>query len=219
MKGILTLLIAVISISVYGQVEETKHLLSFGHQNGYVIEHDGADEKMVYKFLEDHYKKYGKVKRNKKAGEWSCESCQIGVISSSPMDVYFKVKEGKGLTSSYHFFDEGTQFISSENSADASKKINNFLTNVFYEVKRDVIKMELEEEEKILKDFEKDLSKLEKKNKDLHEDIEDYKKKIIEAEEDIEKNLEEQADMKMSIEKQTRNVSEITKKLNNVGKG
>ena len=219
MKGLYTLLFAVISVSIFGQVEETKSLMSFGHQDSYMIEHDGADEKMVYKFLEDHYKKYGKVKRNKKAGEWLCESCQIGVISSSPMDVYFKVKEGKDQTTSYHFFDDGTQFLSGENNAEAEANIENFLMNVFYEVKRKVIRKELEEQEKVLKNFEKDLGKLEKKNKDLHEDIEDYKRKILEAEENIERNLEEQADKKMEIDKQTLNVSEITKRLNNVGKG
>ena len=219
MKGIYTLLFAIFTVSLFGQVKETKHLMSFGHQDSYMIEHDGADEKMVYKFLEDHYKKYGKVKRNKKAGEWACEGCQIGVISSSPIDVYFKVKEGKDQTTSYHFFDDGVQFLTSENNAETHAAIESFLMNVFYEVKRMVIKEELEEEEKNLKDLEKEMGKLEKKNAGLHEDIADYKRKILEAEENIEKNLEEQADKKMEIQKQTQNVSEITKRLNSVGKG
>lgn len=219
MKHLFTLLIiCMINFTATAQVSETNADLSLGSQNAFVMEHDGANKKMVNKILENAIKEYGKVKRNKKAKEWHCLQCDVPGISG-PTNVYFKIDEGKGMTTSYVFFDDGTKFISSENAADAAKRIKQNLTSVKHDITRAVISEELEDEEDNLKDRNKEQEKLEKKNKDLHEDIEKYKEKIAEAEKNIEKNLQEQEDKKMEIEKQGKVVEEVTNRLNSVGKG
>jgi len=203
--------------NLIGQVTETMYPLSLGEQNAFVMEHKGADAKTVNKILEDAIKEYGKVKRNKKAKEWSCLQCEVPGISK-PTNVYFKIDEGKGMTTSYTYFDDGTKFISSKNAPEIAERLKKSLKHVSYDVTRDVISEELKDEEKNLEKQNKEKEKLERKNEDLHEDIEDYRKKIAEAEKNIEKNLQEQEDKKMEIEQQARKVGDVTDRLNAVGK-
>jgi len=219
MKNVILLLCSLfLAFAGNSQVSERASEISLGSQNAFVTEHPGASKKMVTKILENAIKEFGKVKRNKKAKEWNCLQCDVPGISG-PANVYFTIEEAKGMTRSYVFFDDGTQFISSDNNSDLAANLKKKLTMVGYDVTRAVISNELDDEEGNLKDRNKELSKLEKKNKDLHNDIEKYKKKISEAEAEIEKNLHSQEDKKMEIEKQSRLVEEVTEKLNAVGKG
>jgi len=218
MKTLITLFSTVFLFTqLQAQISEDAVTLSLGEQNAFVVEHPGANKKMVTKIMEKALKEYGKVKRNKKAKEWNCLQCSVPGISGET-NVYFKIREGKGMITSYVAYDDGTQFISSANSPEAADRISKQLTFVGYDVTRAVISNELKNEEKSLKDRNKEQEKLEKKNKDLHNDIADYEKKIKEAEAAIEKNLQEQEDKKMEIEKQINVVEEVTDRLNNVGK-
>jgi hypothetical protein len=212
----ITLMLSGVALSA--QVEEVGAMLSLGKQAAFVIDHPGADEKMVSNIWEDAIKQYGKIKKNKKAGEWACNQCVVPLVSTRPMDIYYKIDEGKDISTSYTFFDDGEKFIDSDNDPKSAKIITDILQTMAYDVEREVINNELKNEEDRLKDYVKDLSKLEKKNEDLHNDIEDYKEKIRKAEKEIEKNFEEQADKKMEIEKQGRIVQKVTDKLNNVGR-
>jgi len=212
-----TFLSLLFCLSLNAQVFETKQDLSVGTQNAYAMDHPGADKGMVEDALDETIKQYGKVKRNRKAKEWNCSDCKIPTISSSPINIYYKVEEGKGQVTSYLFIDDGSQFLSSKNN-DRAAAIEKLNMDIFYDVKRKVINKELENEEDNLKDFNKDLSKLEKKNQDLLNDIEDYKEKIRKAEKEVEQNLQSQEYKKMEIEQQKSKVSDVTDKLNNVGR-
>lgn len=219
MKSIITLIFSFILIGTsFGQNSERKASISLGDQNAFVVEHPGAEKKMVEKALEAEIKKFGKVKRNKKAKEWACMQCKASSISSSPVDIYYKVEEGKGQVTSLIFISDGTQFINSDNDSGAANAIQEIHTNIMYDVEKRIITKQLENEEGNLKDYQKDLSKLEKKNKKLHEDIEEYKEKILKAEADIEQNLLDQEDKKLQIEQQETKVGQVTDLLNNVGK-
>ncbi len=218
MKNLIFTLSALFCMStLFGQISERNAELSLGNHNAFVSVHEGANQKMVNKILENAIKEYGKVKRNKKAKEWNCLQCTVPGISGGT-NVYFKIEEEKGQTSSYVFFDDGTKFISSENAPDIAASLKTKLSYIGHDITRAVIKEELKDEENNLKDRNKEQEKLEKKNKDLHKDIEEYKKKISEAEKDIERNLQEQEDKKMEIEKQSRVIEKVTTRLNNVGK-
>ena len=217
MKYFTLAIILLLTTQLMGQITEQKAALSLGEHNCFVTVYKDAEKKMVEKAVENAIKEYGKVKRNRKANEWNCLQCKVPGMSGLT-NVYFKVEEGKGQISSYIFFDDGLQFINSENNPEASALVTKSLKYIGYDVSKQVITKELEREEDMLKDRNKEQKKLEDKNKDLHEDIEEYKRKISEAEKNIEKNLQEQEDKKMEIEKQSRVIQNVTDKLNNVGK-
>lgn len=217
MKYLYSLFVLFFTINLQAQVNQKSVSLSLGDQMAFVMEHNNADKKTVEKIVEKAFKEYGKVKRNRKAKEWTCESCEISMISSKPLTVYYKVEEKRGHIETYIFFDDGSKFICSENDEKASKAIEKFNVNIYNDVLKSVIAEELKNEEKNLKNYNKDLVKLGKKEEDLHKDIEKFKMKIKEAEKEIEEYLLKQEEKKMQIAKQEKLVKSVEDKLNKVG--
>lgn len=198
------------------QVQEVRYVMSLGEQNAFMMDHQDADGKMVADVIEKILKEYGKIKRNREAGEWYCEECTIHAISHESIQLYYKVEGRRNMSTSYLFFDDNTQFISSDNAPEKAAAVREIAMEIFYEVKRELLRIEIEDMEEMLKDFEKDLSKLVKKNSELHEDIEEYKDKIRKAEKDIEENLGAQQDRTMEIEKQKLQIKSTIEKLNKI---
>jgi len=207
-------------MSIFGQeITEVSKVMSLGSKNAFVIDHPRASEKMAIKAWENYMKEYGKAKKNRKAGEYESLQSKIHLISGENLDVYFKVEKGNEQVSTFIFFDDGSEFLSSESDAEKIDGVYSFLTPYVYEVEKLVIQQDLEDEEDSLKDLGKEQSKLEKENKKMHEDIDEWKKKIAETEADIETNLQEQENKKMEILSQEEQVEKVRDKLNAVGRG
>lgn len=205
--------------SLSAQVVTQKEMaMSLGNQIGFVVDLEGADDGLAEDVWKEYLKEYCKVKRNKKADEYYCEDCKVSLLSTSPMQVTLKLDERKEMTVASAFFDTGSSFISSEADGSMAESVEKFMYNYALEVKRSVIENDLKEQEKELKNFNKDQEKLEKLNKGFHKDIEKAKKQIVEAEENIEKNLKEQEAKQIEIKSQLKLVEGITGRLNSVGK-
>ena len=215
----LVFLMAFLSLPLFSQdIREVEKTISMGAQPAFVINHPNATAKMAEAAWEDHMKKKGKAKKNRKSKEFETLEAEINMISSSPLNIYFLAEDGADMATSYIFFDNGSGFITSSSDETAAGGIYEFLTPYVYGVEKLVIQEELDSEEKGLKDMTKDLEKLGKSNTDLHEDIEKWKEKIRQAEMDIEKNLQEQEAKKEEITNQESIIEEVKKKLNAVGK-
>jgi len=217
MKYLLYFSFLMFSLNIQAQVQEKTSSLSLGDQMAFVMEHQDADKKTVEKIIEKKLKQYGKVKRNKKAKEWACDQCEISMIDNQPISVYYKVEEKQGMIATYTFFDDGTKFLCTENDQAAGLAITKFNLEIYHDVSRAVITEELKNEEKNLKGFGKDLSKLGKEEEDLHKDIEKFKQKIKDAEKEIEENLIKQEEKRMQIAKQESLIDSVKDKLNKVG--
>lgn len=127
------------------ELQEVEYFMSLGKQNAFVMDYPGADKKMVENVFDDTVGEYGKVKRNRKADEWNCMACKANLISSDEMNIYYKIEEGKDLITSYLFFDDGQKFISFENDLEAAAVIEEICVEMYLEVKREIIRSELEE--------------------------------------------------------------------------
>lgn len=206
------------SLILSAQVKEGSYECSLGKQYGYLMDHFDTDKGIVEDVMENMIGEYGKVKRNRKAKEWYCNACTINKIGSAPLDIYYKVEEGKDLVTTYVFVDNGEKFISSYNDKDAAEVIEEINYKIYLEIQREKLRKQIEDMEDELKKFEKDLSKLVKKNEGLHADIENYKENIRQAEKDIEQNLNDQEDKRIEIEQQKKVISKTTDKLNQVGR-
>ena len=201
-------------------VEESKVSLSVGSQNAYVIEVEGADKKMTERVWKDFVKDMdAKVKKNKKAKEFYSEKVRVnGVNNGTPIDLYMKVFERRGLVEIYVAGDRGDAFISSNDTPDDTEPMMYMVEQFSYELQRKVTEKILEEQEKLLKNLQKDLTKLEDKNEDYHNDIKKAEDKIRQAEERIEVNLRDQDEKRIQIAKQTAAVEAIVEKYNAIGK-
>lgn len=220
MKYTISLLLAAfLCISLNAQVSESNQTMSLGPKPAFSIDIDGTDKKMTEKTWKDYIKEYGKVEKNKKAKEFYMTQVRIPVITGSGLvNLFSKVDEGKNMSSVTIWVDNGAAFVSSDENEEAASGAIRFMKDFGNILTKKVITKELEEEEKSLKNLNKDLGKLENKNKDLHEEIEKAKEKIRKAEENIVKNLAEQDEKKAAIEAQSEKVAEVTARLNNVGK-
>lgn len=220
MKNILlVLVISVFSLPLMAQdIREVEKTISMGAQPAFVINHPNATAKMAEAAWEEHMKKNGRSKKNRKSKEYETLESEINMISSSPLNIYFIAEDGADMATSYIFFDNGTEFITSNNNAKSAEGIYEFLTPFVYGVEKLVVEEEMEMEEKSLKSMNKDLEKLGKTNESYHEEIEKLQEKIRQAEIDIEKNLQEQEAKKAEINTQEGVIEAVKKKLNSIGK-
>jgi DNA repair ATPase RecN len=219
MKNYLLILFLAFSVQMMGQeIVEQDRTMSKGLHNGFYIEIPGAEKKQVEKIWKNYLKEFSKKVKDKK-GEYYTEEANIPLINgANQLIVYAKVEEGMDQSTIYTWVDLGGAFLNSGEHASQYDGFAQFLEDFYYEVRRDVVKKELEDAEDMLKDIQKDLEKLQDKNKDYHRDIEKAQEKIREAEDKITKNIKEQDDVQIKLEKQKREVEKIMEKFNNVGK-
>lgn len=220
MKYFYTVALALlIHVCAYAQVIEKNVTMSLGNNNAFIIDLPGADKGLTENLLKKHLKDYGKFEKNKKAKEFYIMNTRVPAIGASgQVSLFFKITEGKDMSSLTMWVDNGSSFVSSDEVPSEANGAEVFLTDFSYVVSREVIRKQLEDQEKALKDLEKDLSKLEGKNSDYHEDIEKANQKIAEAEQNIEQNLRDQDAKREEIEKQKQILESVAEALNNVGK-
>ncbi|MDX1684046.1 MAG: hypothetical protein R3275_02360 [Saprospiraceae bacterium] len=201
--------------STEGQVTEQAKTMSLGTQNALIVGVPDADERTIERQWKDYLGEYGRVRRNRKAGEYYADDIKIPSISGAgTLDVYSWAKDGQLIT----FFDMGNGFLSSESHPSDYRNAVVFLNEFKYHVQRYIINEELEEQEDELDDLKDQLERLKKNNDDYHEDIEEAKEAIAEAEANIEQNVVDQKNKKKEIEGQKNVIEEIRNRLENVGK-
>ncbi len=222
MKAFLTLIFSTLVftglISAQDAIERSVSM-SLGPQNGFYVEIPGADAKLAEKTFYEFVKEYGKMKANKKAREHFMMATKIPVINGvSPVDLYAKFEDGKGLATAFVWVDLGGAFVNSNDYPKQTESVRQFMYDYFIAVRKKVVMEELKAEEKKMDGLQKDLKKLKDKNDDYHKDIEKAKQRIVDAEANIEKNIVEQDNKTKEIDAQKGVVDMVTDKLNNLGK-
>lgn len=227
-KSLTTVLALLIVVFSYAQInpapvqiaESERSLVSKGvSSNSLTVELPGANEKTALKVWKDFIKEHGaKAKKQKKTGEWYSEGASIEAVNGeNPVNVTAKVdKNSTGSTLTLWIGMSDDLYVSSAAFPNDYAGAENFLAEYTKEVQRTLTKMELEEEEKKLKNLKKELTKLERQNKGYHKDIEDAKKRIAKAEKNIETNVQEQEETGADIEEQIKAVEKVRKKLQNI---
>lgn len=218
--GTLVFVIFLSLLQLSGQnITERKVSMSLGSQNAFVADVEGANKKIMEDVFKKMIKEYGKLQENKKAREFFMMATKVSKINgSSPIDLYAKFEEGKGMATTYLWVDLGGAFAGSAEYQKQSEAIKIFMQDYYYECRKIVVQNELKEEEKNLEKLDKELAKLKKLNEGYHNDIEKAKQKILEAEKNIEQNIVEQATKTKDIDSQKKVVDEVSKKLNSIGK-
>ena len=129
------------------------------------------------------------------------DDCESKAMGENTFDVYSVVEEatdeGVRLVAA---FDLGGAYLSTTDHPEKYPAAEKILKDFAIAQAKEVVKIEIETSQKILKGFEKDLSGLEKDKSNLEKDIADYEKKIEEAKAAIEKNVAAQANKKSEVE-------------------
>lgn len=203
------------------EAKENVMPMSLGPQNGYSIDIDGADRKLVSDVWKDYMKEkdYGKTKYNKKAKEFYGADVKISRVNGrTPFSLYAKIDERADQTMVSIWADLGGYFVNSEEHSSAAEGMKYFLEDFYLAVKKKSYQNQIKDQEKVIKKAEKHQEKLIKKNEGYHKDIEKLKQKIVDRENDIADNLKEQEDQLILVEKEYERLEQIKEMLNNLGK-
>lgn len=206
-------------IGLQAQVFEEESTMSEGVFNAFIIDLKDADTKMAENVWKDYIKAFGKTKKDRKSKEWRSESIIIPSIDPAyNVNLTAKIEDLNNDSRAYIWLRMDGEFINSEAYTDEARGLKVFMEDYALEVKKAIIEEELKEEDKNLKNLEKDLEKLIKKNDGFHKDIEKAKEAILKAEQAIEQNIKDQESKREEIDTQKEVVNEVQAKLTEVGK-
>jgi len=220
-KAILLLFLFVFVACVFAtaQVRESRRTMSQGSNNAMVLSLPDVEEKFIKKLWQDYIDDFYDVKTKKvrKAKEYLSDNAEIASIGgNTPIDIYAYFEGDQEDVELTVWFDLGGAYLSSTDHPDRYKEAEKMLMRFALEVAKESTKLELEDQEDMLKDLEKDLAKLKKDNDRYHRTIENAQKKIAEAEADIEQNEKDQLDAQAKIAEQLKAVEAVRKKLNDL---
>ena len=203
------------AVRLQGQITGSTRSMNMGSQNALILEIPNADDKLVEKWWKQYMKDYdAKTKRVKGSDEELSDDADIpGIGAGNTVDVYSLTERSGNGVRQVVWFDLGGAFLSSQMHGDRYVEGEKFMMRFGLYVTKEMIQIELKEEEKRMKDLESDLKKLQRDNEKLHEDIADYERRIEEAKAGIEQNLLDQKAREKDIESQQNVIEEVKKKL------
>ena len=199
-------------------VSETDRLMSQGNKTSLLVNLPKANAKFAEKIWKDFSKQFkGEYKKDKKNEEYFTDNAMIvGIGGANTVDMYVKFAESGENTTATLWIDLGGAFVNSKDFKDKYSEAEKLLLNYAVTVSREQTKIQLDDQQKELKSFEKKQRNLESDKDGLLKDIDGWKKKIAKAESDVINNTKAQEDSKVKIETQKKLVDEIQKKLNSL---
>ncbi|MFN7115431.1 MAG: hypothetical protein ACK4TA_01450 [Saprospiraceae bacterium] len=200
------------------RVSERSETMSLGSNNALVVQLNGVSDKQVGEFWEKFMKKRfnAKAEWQRKSKEWFIDNINIPAIGgATPVDLHATAKGKENATFSL-WVNMGTAFLNSYENYDQYKEAEKLMEDFVLEVEREKVAMELAEQEKQLKQFEKELERLQAANDRYHKEIEKAKAAIQEAETNIVQNEKDQEVARQKIENQKKVVETVQQKKNNI---
>lgn len=189
-------------------VKKEQQMMSKGENLAIIVKIPEADIKMVQKGWEKAIKNKTKSKIQKEMNETWIASTLLTEIYQEPMAVYGKVISTDGGVDVIAFFEIDSVFINQENDDDKVTSASQFMRKFGVEQYRLAVNQQLKDEEKKLKGFKQNLSKLQKENEKLHKTIKANESSILSKESDIEVNISDQVLKGKEVEKYKHEVSE-----------
>ncbi|MEM6965413.1 MAG: hypothetical protein AAF573_11650, partial [Bacteroidota bacterium] len=185
-------------------VSESKENMKLGTFNALTVSLPNASDKVALNVWKSYIKAYGgKAKKVKKSKEYLSQSAVLaGINNADPTDVYARVSETSNGSEMTVWFSMGEFYVSSAAFPSDYTAAQKFLQDYAHEVAKELVVIELENEEKKYKKMEKEMKKLKKKNDGFHKDIEKAKEAIAKAERNIEENVRQQKEQTNLMEEQ-----------------
>ena len=210
-------ILALLSVSsIFSQtvlIEESNASFSTGSKNAIIVTIPYSTVDFVEKKIKDELKSWG-GKSNSSKGEFTTTQSQTKELGEKLFDGIAKILDAKDGNIKVAFaFDLGGAFLTSSSHRDQYNAISNKLKLFAINTSKESVSDDLKNQEKTLKEHQKNSESLEKDKLSLESNIVDYKKKIEEALAKIEQNKVDQAKKKEEIKAQEAVVNEVNKKL------
>jgi hypothetical protein len=200
-------------------VMEAQEYMNQGTHNALVVEIEGADARVAEKVWADFVKdNYGtRVKKVKRSEDHIAEGANVGIVGAGTGVNLYSRAEDRGRSAKFMvWMDVGNDYLSSGSYPTWYTTAENMMYEYKLEVKRELVREELKEEEKNLKKLQNDLKRLQSLQERYHKIIEDSYERIQKAESDIAQNDGEQQGMVQEIEQQMMLIQQVMNKLNSI---
>lgn len=195
-------------------ISESMQLMGEKSQNALVMTIPGADAKKceaVWKQFSKEMKT--RSKKDRKTGLHQALDATVRAIGKESVDLYANFEKGGSGTVVAVWFKKDGSFIASENSGSDYDGASSMMKDFANAIGKSMAEDNVEDQEDVLKGFEKDLKKLEKDNDSYHKKIADAKALIAEMEDSIKQNLKDQEAKSKEIEAQEKVVSKAKDKV------
>ncbi len=202
--------------AAYSQVKEEKKSMSQGVQNALLLSLPNTNEKLAEKVWKTYVEQFGGTTKKIK-DEWMTDNAIIpGIGGDNVVDLYAKFSGTSSDATLSLWINMGIDYVNSGSFSAQFQEAEKIMLAFSIEVAREVIRLELDAEDKELKRLESLQKKLERDNEQYHQDIENARQRIIRAESNIENNLKEQELTRQKIESQRKLIQSVEKKLNDL---
>ncbi len=184
------------------QVTEDNRSMSLGNHTAYMIDIPNTNEK----FVENIWKKYlrsfgGKSKKVRSSQEIYTSSAKISSIGKgSKVDLYATFEQTGDDVALSMWVDLGEDFLSKKNNNSQVQGAKDFLEDFAGEVRREIIRLQVKEEDEKLEKMEVNLRRLERDSTRFERDIELAEAKILKNKEKLEENRIAREEMMHNIE-------------------
>ncbi len=209
----LLLLLLLGGTTIQGQdtLRFNKRMTSFGPQPVVELPLPHAPKDLIVDVWKSYLRPYGKVRYNKKAGEYYLEDAEIPSIHpSSKVDLYFIAEDSAAIA--FAFVDK--DFIDQQ-SPHASRFVQ-FLQSFRREVELERLRRTILAAEKELKSLQRKLRKLEKRERKLHRTIQQAEQTLREAREELPINKKHQRETLQAIQAQQQRIKNLLQQLDSV---
>lgn len=219
MKAITLYLSAVLfllTFTLQAQTRSERKSMSQGNYEAIVMQIPDLAPKTVSDLWEDFTKDFYDVrtKYSRKTKEYFSDDAEIAAIGKgNTIDIYTRLEEKGTGTELSMWIDLGGAYLSIDGHPDRYLEAEKMLISFGLEAAKEKVRMNIEEQEKALKDLEDDLKKMSKDKENLEDEIEKAREAIARAEQEIEENVKNQATKQQEIEAQQELIEETKKKL------
>ena len=204
-----------VGFSQMEEITESKETMKQGTFNAIVVELPNADDKVALNVWKTFIKGYGaKAKKVKRSKEYLASGAIIGGLNNSEnVDVFARAEEKGDDSELIVWIQMGEFYVSSGSFPSDYTAATKMLEDYAFEVAKELVNIQIEDEEKKMKKMVKEMDRLKKKNEGYHKDIQKAKDAIAKAEKNIEENEKDQKEQTSVIESQNKALQALKEKL------
>lgn len=205
--------------SLQAQISADRKTMSEGVYEALVIQIPGLDKKVTGKLWVDFTKDFysSRSKYNRKTKEYFTDDADIvGIGQGNTVDIYTRIEEKAEGCQLNMWIDLGGAYLTRSSHGDRTVEAEKMLIRFGLETAKEKVRLDIEDQEKALKDLGRDLEKLASAKERYESEIEKAKEMIADAEKSIEENIVLQNAKNEEIKNQEALIDTTKKKLNDL---
>ena len=205
-------------------ITEEEKVMSLGANSAIVCQIESCSPEVAEKVWKSFAKKFsGKTKKDKSSNEWvTRDGIMVGVGGASHVNLFVRFDADEQSTSASYWIQTSEGFLTSENDPEGYEKATEGIIDFALEARREMVRIDLESQEKSLTTMQKELQRIETNHARSVDIIKKCEDKILVMKDNIVLNEKDQQSVRETIgaaqssdEKAAKKLSRKLKSLEN----